>query len=156
MVAAHCFPGPFMKIMILEDNENDIAMLQDAVARCGVTDPIYFVRDAEGVIDYLTGKNAYADRKKHPLPNILLIDLNLPHASGMELLEWFKENPAHRLPTLILTSSTDEKDMVKAYDLCASTYFLKPQTHSQLCALLKVIYDYWSLAQLPGQKSNTR
>ena len=138
--------------MILEDNENDIALLQDAVARCGMTDPIYFVRDAEGVIDYLTGKKSYADRKRHPLPNILLIDLKLPHASGMELLKWFKENPDHRLPTVILTSSADEGEIAKAYGLSASTYFLKPQSHSQLCALLKIIYEYWSLAKLPAAK----
>jgi CheY-like chemotaxis protein len=138
--------------MVLEDNENDIALMQDAVARCGVTDPIYFVRDAEGVIDYLSGKNVYADRNRHPLPNLLLIDLNLPHASGLELLKWFTENPKHRLPTLVLTSSADEKEIAKAYDLSASTYFLKPKSHSQLCALMKIIYDYWSVARMPDRK----
>lgn len=140
-----------MKLMILEDNENDIALLQDAVARCGVTDPIYFVRDVEGVIDYLTGKKSYADREKHPLPDILLIDLNLPHTSGMDLLKWFKENPDCRLPMLVLTASSDETEIANAYGLSANTYFLKPQSHSQLCALMKIIYDYWSIAKVPGR-----
>ena len=138
-----------MKVMILEDNLDEIALLQDAVARCGVTDPIYFVSDPTGVIDYLTGKNVYADRKKHPLPNLLLIDLNLPQAGGMTLLKWFKEHPEHRIPTLVLTSSTNEKEIAEAYDLAANTFFLKPKFHSQLCALMKIIYDYWSVAKIP-------
>lgn len=141
-----------MRILILEDSESDIALLQDAFARCGVTSPLYFLRDAESAIDYLTGKGIYANRSEHPLPSLLLIDLNLPKASGLELLKWFKENPQHRVvPTLVLTSSVDEKEITQAYDLSASTCFLKPASHQHLCTLIKVIHDYWSVARVPAR-----
>ena len=139
-----------MRILILEDNEEDIALLQDAFARCGVTDPLYFVRNADAAIDYLKGTGPYTDRRKNPLPTLLLIDLKLPQASGLELLRWFKAHPECRVvPTLVLTASEDERMIADAYDLAASTYFVKPASHMNLCALIKVIYEYWSVARVP-------
>ncbi len=142
-----------MKILILDDNVNDVALLKDAFALCGVTDPLYFVKNAEEAIGYLTGQGIYQSRNEHPLPSLLLIDLKLPNASGLELLKWFQENPKHRVvPTIVLTSSLDETEITQAYNLSANTYFLKPSSHLQLCALVKVIYDYWSVARVPEHR----
>ncbi len=142
-----------MRILILENNETDVGLLQDAFARCGVTAPLHFVPDAETAIDYFTGKGVYANRIEHPLPTLLIIDLNLPKTTGIGFLEWFKKNPEHRVvPTLVLTSSVNEREIARAYELAANTYFVKPTLHANLCGLVKVICEYWSIAKVPARK----
>lgn len=111
--------SPFI-VLLVEDDENDALLLQRAFHRARLTSLLRVVPDAEQAM-------AYLEREELP-PSLLLLDLNLPRTSGLELLEWLrsKSAPLKDLPVIVLTSSRDTDDIDKAYELGANSYMAKP------------------------------
>lgn len=111
--------SPFI-VLLVEDDTNDALLLQRAFHRAKLTSLLRVVPDAEQAMAYLEGAEA--------VPALLLLDLNLPRTSGLELLEWLRQKPAplKDLPVIVLTSSRDTDDIDKAYDLGANSYMAKP------------------------------
>ena len=102
------------------------------------------VRDGDQAVAYLEGKGDYADRKQHPLPVVVLLDLKLPRRSGLEVLEWMRAQPdLRRIPVVVLTSSRESVDVNKAYDLGANSYLVKPVTFNDLVELITTLDLYW-------------
>jgi CheY-like chemotaxis protein len=102
------------------------------------------VHDGRAALDYLTSQGAYADRAAHPLRQLLILDLKLPHLSGLEVLKWLRGQPGlRRLPVVVLTSSDEEGDVIKAYDLGANSYLVKPAGLAEWQRLSQLLHDYW-------------
>jgi len=102
------------------------------------------VRDGQEVLDYLEGQGQFADRTRHPLPQLLLLDLNMPRLDGFDVLAWVREQPGLNNVLIVIFSSSDEpRDINRAYGLGASSYLVKPHSMAELTALVGRFKKYW-------------
>jgi CheY-like chemotaxis protein len=138
-------------ILVVEDEPTDLLLLQRAFTRTGTRSQIRSVPDGDLAVAYLAGEGVYADRERHPLPNLMLLDLKLPRRSGFEVLDWVRHNDRlGSLPTIMLTSSRERVDVDKAYALGANSYFAKPGSFDELVELVQAFERYWlQLSELP-------
>lgn len=137
-------------ILIVEDDPNDVLFLQRALKKNQINNPTRALPDGEEAIAYLSGVGKYSDRTGYPFPRVIILDLKMPRKSGLEVLEWLKEHPQYRvIPTLVLTSSKLNEDVVKAYGLGANSYMVKPSNFDELQRLLKMAHEYWSVCLKP-------
>jgi len=131
-------------ILYAEDEENDVFLLEHAFEMAGSPHTLRSVPDGEQAIQYLAGKAPFGDRAQHPLPTLVLLDINMPRKSGLEVLEWIRRQPhLGSLPVVILTSSSRQEDMDKARQLGADDYLLKPADTSELVKLVKSLHARW-------------
>jgi CheY-like chemotaxis protein len=132
-------------ILIVEDNRDDVVFLVRALQIVAPDAPLRIVNTGAGAIDYLMGQGEYSDRAQHPLPAFVLLDLNMPVASGFVVLRWLREQPIlRRLPVVVLTSSSQEHDVSLAYDLGVSSYVLKPSGLKRMNEVAAQLASYWS------------
>lgn len=145
-------------ILLVEDEENDATLLKMAFTKNGIPNPVQWAKDGVEAIAYLNGEGEYADRERHPFPEVLILDLKMPRMSGLELLEWIRHHPEFRvIPTIIMSSSRQDPDIEKAYNLGANTYMIKPTSFNELAKMVKATHEYWALSVKPRAKpSNTR
>ena len=87
-------------ILQVEDDPNDVFFLQHAMKKAGVANPVQVATDGQQAIDYLRGVGKFADRKKFPLPCLILLDLKLPHVMGLDVLKWIRQQPGHDPPAI--------------------------------------------------------
>jgi CheY-like chemotaxis protein len=141
-----------MHILLAEDDENDALLMQRAFSKTGERITVTVIRNGQDVIDYLQGTNGYVNRTRFPLPDLLLLDLKMPQRNGFEVLEFVKTHAElKRIPTVLLSSSRQHRDIVKAYDLRANSYLVKPTAFTDLLKLTQNIYSYWfNTNLLPG------
>jgi CheY-like chemotaxis protein len=141
-------------LLIADDDENQAYLTTRAFKTAGVRHPVVVLPDGGSVIDYLSGKAAYADRHAHPLPGLLLLDQKLPGRSGLEVLQWVRtESQMCTLPVLLLSASTFDGDVQAAYLLGANGYLVKPATFEDTVAMAKAIKDYWlTVNRAPGPR----
>ena len=139
-------------VLLVEDDVNDVLLIQRAFRRATLNTPLHVVSDGEEAVRYLEGQGQYADRQRYPLPTVTLLDLKLPRLSGLEVLQWLREQPGlKRLPVVVLTSSREVSDVQRAYDLGANSYLVKPVTPDGLLEMVKTLDLYWlSLNESPG------
>jgi CheY-like chemotaxis protein len=129
-------------VLYAEDEDNDAFLMQRAFTKAGVANPLAIVPDGAAAIRYLSGKGEFADRASHPAPCLLLLDLNLPRQSGLEVLAWTRTQPELRaLPIVILTSSSQDRDIGSAYSLGANGYLVKPPSSDRLIELVSSLRD---------------
>jgi CheY-like chemotaxis protein len=131
-------------ILYVEDEETDVILLQHVLSRAGITNSLKTVKDGKAARDYLAGNAPFADRRLHPLPGLVLLDLNLPYWSGFEVLAWIRQQPQlRRLPVVVLTSSRRPDDIARAYDAGANGYLVKPNSLADLTAQVLALRDFW-------------
>jgi len=131
-------------ILLAEDDPNDVLLIQRAFQRNHVANPVQVVRDGEEALAYLSGQAPFADRERHPLPLLMLMDLKMPRKSGLEVLEWVRQQAGlKRLPIIVLTSSNQSPDINRAYELGANSYLVKPAGFDSLLDLVKNLDMYW-------------
>jgi DNA-binding response OmpR family regulator len=124
-------------ILLVEDDENDIFFFERAAKRAPLTNPVQVARDGREAILHLSSEN-------NAYPCLVVLDLNLPHKNGLEVLQWIRSaasNPA--VPVIVLTSSTAELDMLEAYRFGANSYLTKPSQPEELVELLRALKRYW-------------
>ena len=136
-------------ILTVEDNPNDALLLSTAFRKANVSALFEFLTDRQQAIDY------FANSPPKPMPTLLLLDLRFPKNSGLEVLAWVRANPhPKRLPTVMLTSSSEPQGVHEAYDLGANSYLVKPGSMDQLIGLAETIELYWLKANaspvMPG------
>ena len=138
-------------ILYVEDEAADVMLLQHVFTRVGITNLLKTVKDGKTAKDYLAGKAPYTDREQHPLPGLLLLDLKLPFLSGIEVLQWIREQPRLKwLPVVIFTSSRRRDDILQAYEAGANGYLVKPGSLADLTTMVQSLRDFWLLQnQLP-------
>ena len=107
--------------------------------------------EAAVAVAYLSGKPPYADRNRYTLPALMLLDLKLPRKSGLEVLQWVRQQDGlKRLPVVVLTSSRETADVNRAYDLGANSYLVKPVAFESLLEMVKALNLYWmTLSERP-------
>src|SRR5580704_12646023 len=139
-------------ILLVEDDENDVFFLQRALKQAQIANPLHRVRDGEEAISYLRGEEEFADREKFPMPTLMLLDLKMPRKNGFEVIDWVRAQPGlKRLPIVVLTSSREDPDVNRAYELGANTYLVKPVRFEGLVEMMKALNLYWLiLAEKPN------
>ncbi len=143
-------------ILLVEDSQEDCDMALRALRRERLANNIFIVRDGEQALNFLFCSGAYANRSVDHPPKLVLLDLNLPKVSGLEVLKQVKSDPRTRLiPIVILTSSKGERDAVASYNLGASSYIQKPLDFSQLAQMVKSTGLYWMLINERPAKKNS-
>jgi CheY-like chemotaxis protein len=131
-------------VLYAEDEENDVFFLERAFKMAGSPHTLSTVPDGQQAVEYLAGNGAFADRARHPLPALVLLDINMPKKSGLEVLKWIREQSLFKsLPVVIFTSSSRPEDMEQAHLLGANDYLLKPSRPLKLVDLVKSLHDRW-------------
>jgi CheY-like chemotaxis protein len=133
-----------IEILLVEDNADDVELTVHALRRENLANNIMVVRDGEEALDFLFCTGAFKDRSfEHP-PRVVLLDLKLPKVDGLEVLQRLKADPRTRLiPTVILTSSKEERDLVRGYNLGANSYIQKPVDFEKFREIVKNLGLYW-------------
>lgn len=131
-------------ILLVEDNPDDALLIQRAFKKAKITNPLAVVNDGEKAITWLKGAPPFTDRKAHPIPIIILLDLSLPKKSGFEVLSWLKgQQVLKRIPVVVLTSSQETPDINRAFDLGANSYLVKPVSFDTLTQMVQTLNLYW-------------
>ncbi len=131
-------------ILLVEDDPNDIFLIERAFRRANLNHPIHVVKDGDEAVMYLEGQGSYKEREKYPLPALILLDLKLPRRSGLEVLEWLKQQPLlKRIPVVVLTSSRENVDVDRAYDMGVNSYLIKPVAFNALQEMMQALNSYW-------------
>lgn len=131
-------------ILLVEDNDDDVLLIRRAFRKIGYERPLQVVSNGDEAVAYLAGEGAYADRERHPLPALMLLDLKLPRRSGFEVLEWLRGQPGlRRLPVVVLTSSRETADIDRATDAGANSYLVKPVHFENLMEMTRTLRLYW-------------
>jgi CheY-like chemotaxis protein len=133
-------------ILYVEDEETDVLLLQHVLAKVGIRNPFQRVKDGKSARDYLAGNAPFENRRRYPLPGLVLLDLNLPYWSGFEVLEWIRQQPQFQgLPVVAFTSSNRPDDIARAYAAGANGYVVKPSALSELTNLVVALHSFWLL-----------
>lgn len=131
-------------ILLVEDNPNDELLTLMAFKDNNITNMVVVTRDGEEALDYLFGTGKYTGRDLSLQPQVVLLDLKLPKIDGLEVLQAIRSNPITKLlPVVILTSSKEEVDILKSYQLGANSYIRKPVDFEQFSEAIKQLGLYW-------------
>jgi len=138
-----------LKILLVEDELDDIKLTERALSRSSVKSELFVVRDGQEALDFLYRQGKFADA---PRPDLIFLDLKLPKVNGHEVLAKIKQDERlRRIPVIVLTISRSEEDMVKAYDSGASGYIHKPVSSSEFIKVVNTVRDYWEISELPSE-----
>jgi len=139
-IAPHPDPSQVDVVLWAEDDDNDAALLSRAWHKAEVDDHLVRVRDGAEVIRYLRGDGAYGDREQFPFPSLLLLDINMPGRSGLEVIEWLQtQSQFPKLPVVILTSSAASRDVHEAARLGVRGYLVKPLNPNEWVFKVKTV-----------------
>ena len=134
-------PSP---VLYAEDDSDDVFFLRHAWNHAGIANQLINVPDGQQTIDYLSGQGPFADREKHPLPCLLLLDLNMPGKNGFDVLRWIRQQPdLDSLKIVILSGSNQERDINFAQRLGIIDYIVKPNDLRELTALIQKKKNTW-------------
>jgi CheY-like chemotaxis protein len=137
-------------ILLVDDSENDLTLMRFAFKKAEFDAPLQVVHNGEEAIAYLKGEGPFSDRKQHPLPAVMLLDLNMPMKNGFDVLTWARSQPAlKRLAIIILTASMRTEDVERAFDLGASSYLVKPRSLDDLTAMIRCLKDWLHYNHFP-------
>ena len=125
-------------ILIAEDEDDEAFLLERALQKAAILNPVRRVKNGDEVIEYLSGTGCYGDRSQYPMPIIVLLDLNMPKKSGFEVLEWIRQQASLKaLAVDVFSGSSRNEDIEKALRLVANLYLKKPITINELDELLR-------------------
>jgi two-component system response regulator len=142
--------GSKREILLVEDDDAEAELTLIAFSRAEIPNPLVRVRDGVEALDYLFAQGKYASRDVHDPPMFILLDLNIPKMSGLEVLAEIRADARTKhLPVIILTSSGKEKDRLTAYDRFANSYIIKPLDYDRFVAATLQLSLYWSRLNAP-------
>lgn len=141
-------------ILLVEDNANDVELTLHALREHHLADPIQVVHDGAEALDFVFRTGAYAGRKGQP--RVILLDLKLPKVNGLEVLERIKSHPHTRsIPVVVLTSSSEERDILESYRRGANSYVVKPVDFDRFRDTVQQLKRYWLLLNQAPPQSNS-
>lgn len=142
-------------ILVAEDDRNDAFMLQRTLKKVGIMNPVHLVEDGEQALSYLRGDGKYKDRTRFPFPGVIITDLKMPKVNGFEVLKWLKRHPeCGVIPTIVLSASGLEQDVVRAYQDGANCYLQKSSSNEEFTRILKLLFDFWNVCRIPKLSSS--
>ncbi len=137
-------------ILLVEDNPDDEELTLMGLKNSGVLNEVVVVRDGEEALQFLFAEGRYKDRDPSVIPTVILLDLQLPKLNGLEVLERLRANPLTKyVPVVILTSSSEEEDVINSYKLGANSFVRKPVQFSRFADAVKQLGLYWLLLNEP-------
>ena len=139
------------EILLVEDNPGDTLLTREAFKNCKLLNTLHHVEDGAEAMAFLRREGPYANE---PRPDLILLDLNLPRMDGREVLAEIKrDQQLKHIPVIILTTSNDEQDVLKAYDLHANCFITKPIALPRFLEVIRSIESFWlSIVRLPQKK----
>ncbi len=138
-------------ILLIEDNPGDVRLTKEALKDAKVMNEVYVVQDGVEAMQFLTKKGSY---EKMPMPDLILLDLNLPRKDGREVLAEIKQDPKLKhIPVVVLTTSKADEDIIRTYNLHANAYITKPVDLNQFIQIMHTLQDFWfSIVKLPPKE----
>ena len=131
-------------ILLVEDNPDDVELTIMALEQSRVTNEVVTVGDGVEALDYLFGTGDFAGRDTSVMPQVILLDLNMPRMNGLEFLRRIRADAKTRLvPVAILTTSNEEKDKVESYELGANSFVRKPVDYAKFAGTIQQLGSYW-------------
>ena len=131
-------------VLYAEDEEDDVFFMQRAFQLAEIANPLVIAADGQQALDYIFGTGPYSNRAEHPAPGLVLLDLNMPKHSGIEVLDRIRKTPATAsLPVVVVTSSMQSSDIQRAYRHGVNGYVVKPTRPDELLPIVKSIKDFW-------------
>ncbi len=139
-----------IEVLLVEDSPTDIALTREGMEVAKFANRLTVVEDGADALDYLNGHGAFGDRR---LPDLILLDLNIPKVSGFDVLKHIKESEQLRqIPVVVLTSSKDEQDVARAYREFANCFISKPVDFGKFADIVRAIDSFWfSIVALPSR-----
>ena len=135
-------------VLLVEDNPDDEELTLRGLRRTNLSNPVDVAHDGQEALDYLFGNH---DQAAKPLPVVVLLDLHLPRVDGFEVLKRIRaEKRTHRVPVVILTSSSEDQDLIDGYDLGANSYVRKPIQFDEFASAIAQLGVYWLLVNEPA------
>lgn len=143
--------GSRVLILMADDDADDRLLASDALAEARLNNELRFVEDGEELMDYLNRRGRWSAPGAAPRPGLILLDLNMPRKDGREALREIKAHPElRRIPVVVLTTSRTEEDVLRSYDLGASSFISKPVTFDGLVSAMKALGRYYiEIVELP-------
>jgi len=143
-----------VEILLVEDSPADVALTREALGDSKLSNNLYVVTDGEAAMAFLQNRGPYVNM---PRPDLILLDLNLPKKTGLEVLKEIKDDERLSLiPVVIMTVSKDERDIVESYRMHANCYIRKPVKFGEFIEIVKSIEDFWfSIVTLPPKSEST-
>ena len=140
-------------ILMVDDDPDDFFLAKEALKDNGLPIDFQLLSDGEELMDYLHRRGRFTSLENRPFPCLILLDLNMPKKDGRETLSEIKKEPNfRRIPIVIFTTSVEESDISRSYELGANSYINKPATFEDLSEVMKKLGEYWlGLVKLPGQ-----
>jgi CheY-like chemotaxis protein len=138
-------------ILIADDDPDDRLLIKEAFEESDWKKPLHFVKDGVELLDYLFRRGNYAELARKPLPDLILLDLNMPRKNGIEALEEIKNDPELKtIPIIIFTTSKAEEDILRSYNLGVNSFITKPVSFDLLVELTRSLAKYWfEIVKLP-------
>ena len=138
-------------ILLVEDNPGDVRLTKEALKDAKVLNEIYVARDGVEAMEFLHRKGKFTDV---PLPDIILLDLNLPKKDGREVLAEVKEDPILKhIPVVVLTTSKADEDIIRTYNLHANAFITKPVDLKRFSEIIHVLNEFWfTIVKLPPKE----
>ncbi|MET0261779.1 MAG: response regulator [Rariglobus sp.] len=138
-------------VLLVDDGQDERLLFDRAAKKACVSFEMRFATDGEDALAYLSGTGPYADRGRFQMPDLVVLDLNMPRMTGFEVLEWIRKHPHLReLPVIMFTASNHHTDIKRAYELTANSYLVKPMSLIALVDTITMIDAYWvKLSCLP-------
>ena len=139
-------------ILMADDDKEDCDFAKKALKKSRLSNKINYVNDGEELMDYLHRRGSYKDPKLSPTPGVILLDLNMPKKDGREALAEIKADPVLKeIPVVVLTTSEDDVDVHRAYDLGANSYITKPVNMDGMVKVMTMLGKYWfDIVTLPN------
>jgi CheY-like chemotaxis protein len=138
-------------ILMADDDPDDCLLVKRAFKTSKLCNDLRFVNDGEDLMDYLYQRGKYEEPDQAPRPGLILLDLNMPRKDGREALKEIRTDATLRdIPVVVLTTSRDEEDILRSYNLGANSYIMKPVTFEGLVGVVKSLGKYWfEIVELP-------
>ena len=128
-------------ILLVEDNPGDVRLTVEALREGRILNSLHVVNDGDAAMDFVRRRG---EHREAPRPDIILLDLNLPRKDGREVLEELKGDPdLHRIPVVVLTTSSSEADVLRSYDLHANCYIAKPIGYEDFMGAVRSLENFW-------------
>ena len=133
-------------LLLAEDSVTDAEMTQRALRKANLANPVRWVKDGAAALDFLFCRGEYASRDPREIPKLVLVDLKMPKVDGLEVLRQMRSNPALKcVPVVMLTSSREEADLARSYNLGVNAYVVKPIEFQAFVAAVKTLGVFWAL-----------